>query len=674
MSIDLNLTKNLDSDQLNAVLSDSRQLLVMANAGAGKTRMLTFRAANFIAQESGFTQHNIMMLTFTKKAANEMHERIAKLLGDQNLKIMAGTFHSIASRLIRQYSNYAGIDGRFSIFDIDASKLWLRTAITAILEEHPDWKKLKNRPTAEFIQKEYSRARNTDLDYRTVFAENYDDPEDPRAEICIDAVSRYENAKRSVPALDFDDLLTTFEHMLRNIKFRQIVQQRFPAVFVDEYQDINVIQHRIIQHLTGENTYLTLVGDDAQCIYGFRGSNVKFIMEFTKNFPNGNVLFLPKNYRSSKQIVETAADTLNSSEYKQGNPKTMTAMRQDTCPEIKCVILQDERHQAVYIRDRCLEAKPRMKWADMAILVRTKTEANEIEKVLLKAGIPVSKECGIEFYDREQIKMVVKYLQFLHLPNDKSALMAFMHKCPHVGAKTVDKMFDALIASNHDLTAMSKIKPPGKEENIYFTAIMDAFKTAQDMMSTGCMEPKVLAEDFIENFLYPWCKKVRYTGDASEELPARLLEIEELIDQLAIYPDLDTFLDNALLDTSMDEQKDTQAAQDGKVRIMTIHKSKGLEFKKVFLPSMSQGLTPSMKQIGIISEMQEELRVVYVAMTRAMDELDIMAIKQSTRLRYQMDAPAILEPSEFFKNLDFEEISYSGQVQNRAKYPVFQKN
>ena len=662
--MDLKLEQNLDQDQLNAVLSTEKRLLVMANAGSGKTRMLTFRAANFIASSQasgGFTQYNIMMLTFTKKAANEMRERIGKILGDENLKITAGTFHGIACRMIRQYATYAMLPERFSIFDTDDSKLWLRTAISDILNENPDWKKIKDRPTAEFIQKEYSRCRNTRDDFEKVVTENYDGPDDPRTKICLEAIQRYENTKRGVPALDFDDLLTTFNQMLSNPAFREIMHARFPAVFVDEYQDINIIQHEIIAKLTGPNSYLTAVGDDAQCIYGFRGSNVKFIKQFTRNFPDGRVLYLPKNYRSTANIVNTAAAVLNDSIYLDGDEKVMTSVRNDPSPEVTCLSLYNETQQADYIRDSCRNAKRQgMRWGDMAVLVRTKNDANKIEAALLKAGIPVSKECGTEFYDREQIKMVVKFLQVLYTPNNKAALAALIAKCPHVGQKTIDKMFDALVQSGYKFSAMKAISPPGKNVNQLYQGIVEAFETAEDLMSTGCKEPKVLAEDLIEKFVIPWCKHFKYIGDRQEEQAARLIEVDQLVESLSVYPDLESFIDNVTLDTSMDEKPNepvdeakAERLKDGKVRIMTIHKSKGLEFRKVFLPNMSQGLTPSAKQMGIVEEMQEELHVVYVAMTRAMDELDILSVRRHSRMKGPFGEPVNLEPSEFFDNLEF---------------------
>lgn len=641
----LNLQANLDQDQLNAVISGEQRLLCLANAGSGKTRMLTFRAAAFI--DAGTPENAVMMLTFTKKAANEMQERIAKLLGKTHITAMAGTFHSIACRIIRQYPEYSGIPGSFNIFDTDTTKLWLQNAITNILNENTNLKLLKDRPTAANIQKEYSFCRNTGGDFAEHMRNIYD--EDDKLNICLEAVNRYETIKRSTPAADFDDLLLIFAKMLRNPDFRQIMQNRFPAVFVDEYQDINVVQHEIIKNLVGPRSYLTAVGDNAQCIYGFRGSDIKFIETFCQDFENPCVLYLPKNYRSTPNIVNAAARTLNESIYHCGEEKIMIANRPNPGQTVNCVYLKDESKQAEYITNHCLAARANMNWSDMAILVRTKFDANLIEAVMLKAGIPVSKECGIEFYKKAQINIVVKYLQYLHVPNDKAAFAKFIGKCPKIGQKTIDKLFDAIANAGFDLNAAAKVKPPGNKQNALYDAILKSMSEAQAILKSGHSEPKLLAENFITDFIMPWCK-LQY-GESNEELCTRLLEVEELLDQLDIYPTLDSFLENALLDMTQEEKQSAD-----RVRIMTIHKSKGLEFKKVFLPSMSQGLTPSNKQANDLKEMQEELRVVYVAMTRAMDELDIIAIEHCNRVQGGNEGPATLAPSEFFDNMTFRKV------------------
>lgn len=656
MKTNLNLQDNLDQDQYSAVVSTEPRLLCMANAGSGKTRMLTFRAANFIA--NGVPEQNIMMLTFTKKAANEMRQRIAGLLETNYLKITAGTFHSVACRLIRQYAHYAGIDGQFAIFDTDVTKLWLQNALSNIQDENPEIKKLKDRPTAAFIQKEYSYCRNTGLNFNQ-YIQNVFTGEEVKAEICIDAVQRYETVKSTTPALDFDDLLLTFARMLQNPEFRALMNDRYRAVFVDEYQDINIIQHEIIKNLAGPNTWLTVVGDDAQCIYGFRGSNVDFIQNFKADFENAAVIYLPKNYRSSENIVRDAGRVLNESIYHAAEKKEMTAVRTDTCPDVKYLYTRDEDSQAEYITIQCICAKARMNWSDMAILVRTKADANRIEAELLKAGIPVSKECGIEFYKKEQINIVVRFLQFLHMPNDKAAFAKFAAKCPKIGQKTIDKLFDEIKAAGFDVTAAANIKAPGSNKNILFDAMLASMKTAQDILKSGHSEPKLLAEDFIDEFVKPYCK-LKY-GDVKEELQTRLLEVEQLVEQLEIYPTLDSFLENAILDMSQEDNSDNLDNPENKkksdrVRIMTIHKSKGLEFKKVFLPSMSQGIVPSNKQEGIESEMQEELRVIYVAMTRAMNELDIIAIQHCIRVQNAPGVRAALRPSEFFDGMLFQKV------------------
>lgn len=649
MARNLNLRTELDAEQYAAVMSTKRRLLCLANAGSGKTRMLTFRAANFIA--NGFPEESVLMLTFTRKAAEEMRSRIAGLLGTERLRSTAGTFHGVACRMVRQYPEYAGLSGGFSVFDTDVTKLWLRQALDAIRDENPTVKKLKDRPTAAFIQKEYSFCRNTGADFKERIADVYDG-DDIRADICMDAVSRYEAVKRATPALDFDDLLLKFAEMLDNPSFRELMHRRFPAVFVDEYQDINFVQHEIVRKLLGPNSYLTAVGDDAQCIYGFRGSRVDFVHGFEKEYQDACVLRLPRNYRSSEKIVDASAAVLNGSPYREGGAKEIIPVRTEPCPSVRYLYAGSEASQAAYIASDCLAAKSRMDWKDIAVLVRTKADAAQIEAALLKAGVPVSKECGIEFYKKEQIAMVVRYLQFLRTPGDKAAFAKFIGKCPKIGQKTIDALFDAISSAEFDMSAAKTVKAPGSKDNKLYATILDALDDACGILKSGHSEPKLLAESLIDGFVRPWCE-MKY-ADSEEELTERLLEIEQLVEQLEIYPDLDSFLENAVLDAVPESDKANTGP--GRVRIMTIHKAKGLEFKKVFLPGMSQGLVPSFKQTGILFEMQEELRVVYVAMTRAMDELDVIAIKRCARIQGPSGTPAELIPSEFFENMRFEPI------------------
>ena len=495
----------------------------------------------------------------------------------------------------------------------------------------------------------------------------YEHLDDPRIDMCLEVIQRYEDVKRNAPALDFDDMLIKLSEMLDRPELRQALWNRFPALFVDEYQDINEVQHDIIRKLTGPNTYLTVVGDDAQCIYKFRGSNPRFIQNFQKEFEDTTVIYLPRNYRSSAQIVQNAVDILNNCPYYNGRERVMTAVRTDTCPEVKAVMLSNADAQAVYIARQCALAKTRMNWSDMAILVRTNAAANKIEQALLRVGIPVSKECGIDFYKRHQINLVVKYLQFINMPSNKAALRAVMKNIKGAGPVATDKIFDTIAQANN-LSGIENAKVPTLKKLEEFQNLTEAFKETQRRIDAGETTPFILAEPFIEYYLMPYCDAL-YQED-EDELNVRTDEIQELYEQLKFYQDINSFLENAVLDNSAESMpienqagpdenttnirpaKKNQSDKKNRVKITTIHKAKGLEFKKVFLPNMSQGITPSFAQIGNEEEMEEEARVIYVGTTRAMNELDITAIHMSGQVTRDGD-PITLVPSEFFDHLQF---------------------
>ena len=649
MTPDLNLQKSLDADQLAAVLSGSKRLLCMANAGSGKTRMLTYRAANFIA--NGTRPENILMLTFTKKAANEMRTRIDGLLRGTNTGLTAGTFHGIACMCVREYPYAAKIPQPFSIFDSDDTLKHFRNALKAALEDDPGLKtRVDPFPTAKDVMSWYSYARNTGQDFREYLSRShgnlYQDERDALVDLCGYAVRYYENVKRSTPALDFDDMLVRFAEMLEDPRFLAMMHDRFHALFVDEYQDINILQHRIVTRLAHPNGYLTAVGDDAQCIYGFRGSEVDFIRNFRNDFENPEIAFMAKNYRSAAPIVNFAARVLNDNIGQDLEPKIMLPVRAEPAPDPKCLLFRNEYDQARYIARECAAAKSRMGWSDMAVLVRANQDAAVIERALLKARIPVSVESGIGFYQRRQVRLAVKFLQFLRVPSDETAFSAVMESCPGIGAKTSARLFAAFRDAGYKPDALGSAKLPPKHAAGLARTALDRMAESLGLLDSGITEPRQLASGFILDFLHPYCE-LAY-GDDKKQLGKRLEELESLVEQLDGYDSLNAFLEDANLSS---EPVPSGTGRD-EVLITTIHRSKGLEFRKVFLPNMTDGIIPCSRQFNKPKELEEEARVLYVAMTRAMDELDVLATMTCRRFT-ENGGPRRLYPSRFLDGMDF---------------------
>lgn len=644
---DLNLKQALDAEQYTAVMSPAKRLLVLANAGSGKTRVLTYRAANFIRE--GFPERTILMLTFTKKAANEMKERISKLIGNPRPSLTAGTFHGVACRLIRRFPEYANLPSTFTILDTDDGAMIAGTVLKNLIEQDETLKKTSGLPAAKHILNNYSLARNLGMPYKQLFKGIYDPDDTDKGRTCLSValsvIRGYEQFKQDTPALDFDDLLLRFSAMLDNPQFKAMMHILYPALFVDEYQDINPVQHNIICKLAGDDTYLTAVGDDAQCIYGFRGSEVGYITRFSDEFGNCPIIRIPSNYRSSGEIVDTALQVLNRSGYWNGMPKNMLSARGKSGTPVNTFRFRNEYAQADYIALECKKASRRMAWSDIAILVRGRRDGISIEKALLKARIPVSMECGIAFYAKQQIRIAIRFLKFLYMPGDKTALAGFLDTCPGVGAKTRDSLFEKLSENQFNLSVFQELKTRGKDTTL-LDGLKSAVQSAWIMKQDGCTQPDMLAMPFIIRYLRPWCG-AKYT----EGLTSRLSELDTFLEQLAEYETLEEFLDDAALNTG-----ETVDDDNGRVRIMTIHRAKGLEFKKVFLASISDGIMPCPKQENNPEELEEELRVLYVAITRAMSELDILSVKKSSRVTDTDGQPRTLPPSRFLSHIKFREI------------------
>lgn len=642
---DLELRRNLDHEQYAAVMSPAERLLCLANAGSGKTRVLTTRAANFIHE--GFPPESILMLTFMKKAANEMRGRIGQLLDMPVNMMMAGTFHGVACRLIRENPYYSKLPEKFTIFDTDDGLMIANTALKDIVDHDNALKLMSDKPRAKDILRLYSWSRNTGCSFHAALQDAYNLEQNPAGEagvhLALDVIERYERFKQSTPGLDFDDMLLKFLDMLDNPDFLSYMRNRFAAVFVDEYQDINLIQHDIITKLAGPGNYLTAVGDDAQCIYGFRGSMVDYIRDFPCEFPGGETVHIPSNYRSSGEIVDAALNVLNGSGYHDGEPKSMKSAKGPNGIPVQATLYYDELDQASAIAAKCKSAGKRMLWSDMAILVRSNADAALIEKALLKARVPVSMECGTAFYQKQQIRIAIRFLKFLYLPADKTALAGFLDTCPGVGATTRDKLFETLMGKNYDLDAFVALKARGKKPNELLDGLRTAVLDAGALLRDGRDAPGQLAEPLLRLYLRPWCE-----AQYGDQAKYRLAELDTFQEQLDIYEHLEDFLDDASLSTG-------EAVDDGngRVRVLTIHRAKGLEFKKVLLPSMSDGLCPCPKQFGCDEELAEELRVLYVAMTRAMEELDIMAVRHSRRCTDENGKPREMTPSRFLKDIRF---------------------
>lgn len=603
------LLSQLDDDQRAAVTAPLANNLCVANAGSGKTRVLTYRIAYWILK--GQPEASFLMLTFTNKAASEMMDRICKLLGKDKLAITGGTFHSVASRLLRKYGTMIGVPHGFSILDqTDATDLMgvCREQFCAELGYDRTKFPVKKAGLLSF----YSYCRNCRLTPQEAnFQWETFSPYilEQVADILFPA---YEARKESIHALDFDDLLLYFDKLLQQPQFQDHIHRVYPNVFVDEYQDINAVQDSIIHRLTEGVNQLTAVGDEAQCIYGFRGSEVEFIKDFPRAYPSATVYPIRNNYRSVKGVVDLATDVINQSPYYENHKKVMLATQQGAQkPKIEEAF--DDMEQAQLILHEIMAAQQRgIPYQEMAILFRTNFLARAIEAKLTAAGIPVRMECSIGFYEREHIKNILDFLKFINNPQNEIAFWNLFETVDGIGPKTAQKMFRTFTGKGCDISQLSALKVPGKACE-GFSRILDAIEGAR---KTADLQEQL---SIFLNLYFDERMEVLFPEDHQK----RKKDLPILKDTLRMFKDMEEFLDNAALNSA--EKKSSGDC----VLITTVHKAKGLEWDKVILPYMNAGIFPYQKSVGNEKSQEEERRLLYVAITRARKELTMIQVRYS---------------------------------------------
>lgn len=603
------LLSQLDDDQRAAVTAPLSNILCVANAGSGKTRVLTYRIAYWIME--GVPQDSFLMLTFTNKAAAEMMERIRKLINSEEIYLTGGTFHSIACRLLRKWGPVVDVDSNFIILsEKDAADLMgvCREKFCAAHEFARD----------EFaahkvnIMALYSYARNCCLSLAEANTIRNMVPDELLELVEQELIPDYEECKRKRKGLDFDDLLVKFNELLDAPQASRWFHSHFPHVFVDEYQDINQLQDNIIHKLVKGVNRLTAVGDEAQCIYGFRGSNVEFIRNFTTDYPDAAVYSIRNNYRSLESVVDLALQVINDGEYGRAHPKEMFATH--TGPQVPQVnYYQEDLDQAFGIAKEIMSLhRDGTPYNEMAVLVRANRLGKDLEVGLTKSGIPVRMECGIRFFDRAHIRIAMYFLRTLYNPHDDLAFWALMDTVYGVGPQTIKKIFAAFEGHNFEFAQLYGM-------TVKKNAQADFSNLARTLVRA---EKHTNMVEQIDIFLEMRGKN--YLMRKFKDWKKRLADFDILKQTLADFDSIQEFLNEAALD-----EKRTNAP-DGKdaVTITTVHRSKGLEWDTVFLPYMNEGTFPSIN-VSEKEDFDEERRLLYVAVTRARRDLFISKVTVS---------------------------------------------
>ena len=641
--------KQLNESQREAVVYTDGPSLVVAGAGSGKTRVLTYKIAYLLRQ--GLPPQSILALTFTNKAAREMKDRIASLTDERMVRrLWMGTFHSVFSRILRSEAECIGYPSNFTIYDATDSKSLLRSIMKEMQLDDKVY-----RPG--MVQGRISNAKNALITYKA-YEQNKELVQhdiDSKVPLLREIYKRYQNRCQQAGAMDFDDLL-----LQTNILFRdhpdvlEKYRSFFQFVLVDEYQDTNFAQHLIVQRLCEVHRRICVVGDDAQSIYSFRGANIDNILQFKNQYPGCRIFKLERNYRSTQNIVN-AANSLIHKNTKQ-IPKTVYSEKEEGSKVSICSSYSDyEEGYAVAgkINDMRMQ---NYDYADFAILYRTNAQSRILEEALRKRGIPYKIYGGLSFYQRKEVKDVISYLRLIVNPHDEEAFKRIInYPARGIGDTTVGKIIAA--ATGHNVSLWTVLCEPlayGLNFNKGTVGKLQAFRELISAFITDAAEKNAyeIGADIIRQsgIINDVCQ------DNSPENLSRKENIEELVNGMSDFcaqrqeegnPNvlLGDFLSEVSLLTDQDSDKD---GDDEKITLMTVHSAKGLEFKNVFVVGMEENLFPS----GMVGDspraLEEERRLFYVAITRAEEHCFLSYAK--TRFRYgKMEFGS---PSRFLKDID----------------------
>jgi DNA helicase II / ATP-dependent DNA helicase PcrA len=626
----------LNQAQLEAVTTIDGPVLVIAGAGSGKTRVIVHRVAFMI--ENGISPEEILLLTFTRKAAGEMLGRVQQLLKDNAAqKVFGGTFHSFSNYVLRKYSNILGIPNNFTIIDEEDSA----DTIDLIRSELKIEKKEKAFPRKNRIQEIISSARNRNLPIQEVIENEFSGLKDFISH--IELINQgYEKYKKICRIFDYDDLMDVLRNSLRdNAAFRRALQKVYRYIMVDEYQDTNIVQKEIIEYLAGGSRNILVVGDDSQSIYSFRGANYENILRFPQKYPDCKVIKIEENYRSNQKILDFTNDIILNA--KIGYKKRLySKITNDNLPLVRK--FYDQEAEAGFIVDRILEYREKgVALNQIAILVRAFWHARYIEIELNRRSIPYIAVGGLRFNERKHVRDVISYLRIIQNPYDAVAWHRVLKYLPGVGFVTAGKIMGNIISEKGmNLAVFEKAK--FAEE---LKSLIDMLERAKD--NTIPIPRKI---EIIKEYYAPILQSREY------DYQVRLLDINVLIDLSSKYDELEKFLTEFALDPPsrnfgskavplIDETEDKP------LTVSTIHSAKGLEWYAVIIPHALDGLIPSVRSLNNIEELEEERRLFYVACSRAKQDLII------TMPSYVASYNAFLSyPSRFLVEISKERFQY----------------
>ena len=629
-SVHIDYAMELNEQQLAAVTAPPGPLLVIAGAGSGKTRTLTYRVAYLL--ENGIDPRNILLLTFTNKAAREMLGRVANLLPIDASGLWGGTFHSVGNRILRRHVTALGYSSGFTIMDREDQKDLIDAVVTSA---GIDPKEIRF-PKADVLAEIFSFVVNTEKPMEELLAEKF--PYFlPLLEKIQDVRERYEKKKKATNSMDFDDLLQkTLSMLQQHERIVEIYRRQFQFILVDEYQDTNKIQADLVDLLARDHRNVMVVGDDAQSIYSWRGANFQNILEFPKRYPDAQVFKIEMNYRSVPEILEVAnaAIAANVQQFR----KHLSATRESKALKPALVALNDSAEQAQFVAQRILELRDEnVDLNDIAVLYRAHYHAIELQLELSRRGIPYQITSGIRFFEQAHIKDVTAFVRVVVNPRDEVAFKRMVKLLPGIGNRTAENLWQRWESG----LAVAGISDPGREktsesaganapgysfgERLVAMPVPVKSKKAWEQLAHTLDEIAPAGQPSMPSEMITSVVEAIYDDYAKANFTNYELRREDL-NQLAIFArqfkDVHEFLSQLALISNVDaEAAPGQVIDKEAVNLSSVHQAKGLEFHTVFVIWLTDGMFPSNRSLDTRDALEEERRLFYVAITRARDEL-----------------------------------------------------
>ncbi len=614
----MNLLENLNDKQKEAVLATEGPCLVIAGAGSGKTKVLTHKIA-YLIEEKQIKPWNILAITFTNKAANEMKERITNLIGENANEMWIGTFHSICIRILRKYIDRIGFNSDFIIFDTSDQKTLAKQCIKSLNLDDKIF-------TDRGVISEISNAKNEML---TPMQYKLRTNNEMRKEKIAEVYDMYQRKLKENNALDFDDIINyTIQILTENPDALEYYSEKFKYVLVDEYQDTNKAQFTLITLLSGRYGNITVVGDNDQGIYSFRGADITNILNFEKDFPGTKIIKLEQNYRSTKAILDAANAVIKHNEKKY--EKNLWTEKEGG--KLPCIArLDNEYEEANYIVEQInrLKREEYYKYSDFTVLYRMNAQSRSIEDIFRRENIPYKMIGGLKFYERKEIKDTIAYLRLIHNQADNLSLQRIINEPKRgIGSTSMEKIESIGAANNISMYNVIKNAEQYGLNKVFLNS-REFINTIEDLASK---KDKMLISELIKEVL----NKTGYTRalelENTAQAESRIENINEFLTVAMEFEEenaensLAEFLESITLSSDIDGMEET----DDSVTLMTLHSAKGLEFPVVFLIGMEEGLFPSYRSIGEQRELEEERRLCYVGITRAREYLFLTCAKQRT--------------------------------------------